>query len=77
MSTQPRESVMGSTEGKFDDVKGRVKQAAGDLADDQELKNEGTADRAGGAVKEKIGDLKDKAEDAVDSIRDKATGSRD
>jgi uncharacterized protein YjbJ (UPF0337 family) len=68
---------MGSAEGKFDDVKGRVKQAAGDLADDRDLKNEGTADRASGAAKDKVGDLKDKAEDAVDAAKDKVTGSKD
>jgi uncharacterized protein YjbJ (UPF0337 family) len=68
---------MGSTEGKFDDAKGRVKQAAGDLADDRSLKNEGTADRASGSLKDKVGDAKDKVEDAIDAVKDKVTGDRD
>ena len=54
-----------------DDLKGRAKEAAGSLTDDQDLKNEGKADRAAGSMKEKIGDAKDKAEDAVDAVKDK------
>lgn len=59
---------------KTDQAKGRVKQAAGDITDDKDLKREGEADEKGGKLKEKLGDLKDKAEDAVDSVKDKLTG---
>ena len=59
------------SDGTTDDVKGRVKEAAGDLTDNKDLKNEGKADRASGKVKDAIDDVKDKAEDAVDSIKDK------
>jgi uncharacterized protein YjbJ (UPF0337 family) len=52
-------------DGNADDLKGRVKEAAGDLTDDQELKNEGKVDRASGAVKDKVGDAADKIKDAV------------
>ena len=48
-----------------DDAKGRVKEAAGDLTDDQSLKNEGKVDRATGKVKDKVGDAGDKAKDVV------------
>lgn len=54
-----------------DDLKGRAKEAAGDLTNDQDLKNEGKADRAAGAVKDKLGDAKEKVEDAVDAVKDK------
>ena len=54
-----------------DDAKGRIKEAAGSLTDDQDLKNEGKADRASGAVKGKLDDAKDKVEDAVDAVKDK------
>jgi len=54
-----------------DDLKGRAKEAAGDLTDDQDLKNEGKADRAAGAVKEKAEEVKDKVGDAVDAVKDK------
>ena len=36
-----------------DDAKGKVKEAAGDLTDDESLKNEGKVDQATGKVKER------------------------
>ncbi len=52
-------------DGTADDLKGRTKEAAGDLTDDQSLKNEGKVDRATGSVKDKVGDAGDKIKDAV------------
>ena len=52
-------------DGTTDDLKGRTKEAAGDLTDDQSLKNEGKVDRATGSVKDKVGDAGDKIKDAV------------
>jgi uncharacterized protein YjbJ (UPF0337 family) len=57
-------------DGAFDDAKGRVKEAAGDLTDDQSLKNEGKVDQATGKVKDKLGDAADAAKDAVNPDRD-------
>ena len=54
-----------------DDLKGRAKEAVGDLTDDQRLKNEGKADRASGKAKEFVDDLKDKADDAIDAVKEK------
>jgi uncharacterized protein YjbJ (UPF0337 family) len=48
----------------MDEAKGRVKEAAGDLTGDQDLKNEGKVDKAAGSVKEKVGDVADKVKDA-------------
>jgi uncharacterized protein YjbJ (UPF0337 family) len=48
--------------GKADEAKGRVKEAIGDLTDDDELEREGKIDRASG-----------KAKDAVDKVKDKLT----
>jgi len=59
--------------GETDQAKGRMKQAAGDLTDDADLKREGEQDETAGKVKDAIGDAKDKANDAVDSIKDKLT----
>ena len=59
------------SDGTTDDIKGRVKEAAGDLTDDKDLKREGQADRAAGKVKDAIDDVKDKAEDFVDKTKDK------
>ncbi len=55
----------------IDQAKGRVKQAAGDLTDDKDLKREGQADEAGGKAKGAANDAKDKAGDAVDAVKDK------
>ena len=53
------------SDGTFDDAKGRVKEATGDLTDDQSLKNEGKVDKATGAVKDKVGDAADTVKDTV------------
>jgi uncharacterized protein YjbJ (UPF0337 family) len=55
-----------------DEMKGRAKEAAGDLTDDDRLKREGKADRAGGKVKSIVDDAKDKVDDAVAALKDKA-----
>ena len=54
-----------------DDLKGRTKEAVGDLTDDDRLKREGKADRASGKAKEMVDDVKDKADDAIDSMKEK------
>ena len=54
-----------------EDVKGRVKEAAGDLTDRDDLKREGKADQVSAKVKEKVDDVKEKVEDAVDTVKDK------
>jgi len=48
----------------MDETKGRVKEAAGDLTGDKDLKNEGKVDKAAGSVKETVGDVADKVKDA-------------
>jgi uncharacterized protein YjbJ (UPF0337 family) len=47
-----------------DDVKGRVKEAAGDLTDDDRLKNEGKVDQGKGKVKEAV----DRVGDAIKDV---------
>jgi uncharacterized protein YjbJ (UPF0337 family) len=56
---------------KFDEMKGRAKEAAGDLTDDDELKREGKMDRAGAAVKRGADDAKDAVDDAVDAVKER------
>ena len=53
------------SDGTMDDAKGRLKQAAGDLTDDESLKNEGRVDRATGSIKDAIGNAADKVKDVV------------
>ena len=61
------EPLMGD---KADQVKGHVKEAAGDLTDDKDLQREDKMDQAGATVKEK-------ANDAVDAVKDKANDLMD
>ncbi len=51
------------TRGKSDELKGRVKEAAGALTGDKKLKQEGKVDQA-------VGKIKQTAEKAVDKIKD-------
>ncbi len=56
-------------EGKFDEAKGKAKQAAGDLTGNSDLRREGKADETAGKVKQKVEDAKDWVEDKIDSAR--------
>jgi uncharacterized protein YjbJ (UPF0337 family) len=51
--------------GKAEEIKGRVKEAVGDLTDDQDLKDSGKADKAAGKVKQAAERIIDKARDSV------------
>jgi uncharacterized protein YjbJ (UPF0337 family) len=53
------------SDGTVDEAKGRVKEAAGDLTGNQELKDEGKVDRASGKVKDAVGGVADKAKDLL------------
>jgi uncharacterized protein YjbJ (UPF0337 family) len=53
---------------KADQAKGRVKQAAGDLTNDDDMKREGKVEEKAGEVKEKVGDAVDKVKDKVDDV---------
>jgi uncharacterized protein YjbJ (UPF0337 family) len=51
--------------GKTDELKGRVKEAAGALTGDEKLKREGQLDQAVGKVKQKADKVIDKVKEAV------------
>jgi uncharacterized protein YjbJ (UPF0337 family) len=59
-------------EGKTDQAKGRIKEAAGSLADDKRLEAEGSRDRAKGRLKDARGDAKDAAQDVGDKVKEAA-----
>ena len=50
----------------IDEAKGRAKEAAGSLTDDDELKREGRTDKAKSSVKDTVDRAAEKAKDAVD-----------
>jgi len=56
-------------DGSIDKAKGRLKEAAGALADDDSLRREGKVDQAAGSIKEKAGK-------AIDAVKDTLTGKK-
>jgi uncharacterized protein YjbJ (UPF0337 family) len=54
---------------KGEEIKGRVKEAAGNLTDDKGLEREGKIDQGSARTKEKVGDAADKLKDAVNPRR--------
>jgi uncharacterized protein YjbJ (UPF0337 family) len=52
-------------DGSADKLKGKVKRAAGELTDDDSLKDEGSVDKAAGSAKDKIGDAADRVKEAL------------
>lgn len=55
--------------GKADEVKGRVKEAAGAITDNDQLRREGKVDQAAGKVKQA-------AEKAVDAVKNAVQGNK-
>jgi uncharacterized protein YjbJ (UPF0337 family) len=54
-----------------DKAKGHVKEAVGDMTDNERLEREGKLDQASGEVKGRAEDAKDKIEEGVDAVRDR------
>ena len=52
-----------------DDMKGRMKEAAGDLTDDDDLKREGKTDRVGADIKDKADKVVEKGKDIINKDR--------
>jgi len=55
-------------EGKAEALKGKVKQAAGDLTNNADLHDEGVADEAAGKTQETFGKAKRKVGEAIEDI---------
>jgi uncharacterized protein YjbJ (UPF0337 family) len=50
---------------KVEDAKGRIKEAAGAITGDEDLKREGKLDQGSASVKKAIDDVADKIKEAV------------
>jgi uncharacterized protein YjbJ (UPF0337 family) len=57
------------TDKHVDEAKGRVKEAAGSLTDDDKLRRDGKADQAKSSLKNAVDDVADTAKDIVDGDR--------
>jgi uncharacterized protein YjbJ (UPF0337 family) len=58
-------------EGKADRAKGKAKETAGQLTDDERLREEGQADQAEGAIEEGFGKGRRKVGEAVKDVGNK------
>jgi len=55
-------------EGRAENVKGRIKEAAGTLTGNPDLESEGASERAGGSVQEGLGRARRKVGEAIEEI---------
>ena len=60
--------------GKGEQLKGKLKQAAGDLTGNERLHDEGVADEAAGDVQEGFGRGRRKVGEAIEELGDKLKG---
>ncbi len=70
MDDLKRKSLEQQVKGTAKDLQGRVKEAAGDLANRPDWEADGEADRAEGAVRKGAGKIGEKVSDAIDSLKD-------
>ena len=54
-----KSSIRDKAEGTFHEVKGKLKEIAGELSDNPKLEAEGTGEKIAGKVQEKIGQVKE------------------
>jgi uncharacterized protein YjbJ (UPF0337 family) len=57
-------------EGAWDKAKGKAKEAAGDLTDDEDLEREGKKDQVKGGAKEAAGHVKEAGRDMKEAVED-------
>jgi len=62
--------------GKTDELKGRTKEAYGDLTDDEKMKQEGQRDKTAGKMKDKLEHAEDWAEDKIDDAKEQLERDR-
>ena len=55
-------------EGKKENIKGRIKEAAGTITGNRDLESEGAEERARGEAQEKLGNARRKVGEAVEDL---------
>lgn len=68
--TDAEEAAANQTGGVLNQVKGRVKQAVGDLTGDHSMHASGTKDRIKGNLQEAYGNVKEKEAELESNLRD-------
>ncbi|MBB5175630.1 CsbD family protein [Nosocomiicoccus ampullae] len=59
---------MAKGEGKLDQIKGNVKEAAGKAVDDKKAEHEGKADQLAGKAKDAVDSASKKTKDQIDNL---------
>ena len=54
---------------RIDDLKGRAKEAAGDLTGNEDLQRKGETDQAKASLKDKVGKVADTVKDKIDDLK--------
>ena len=54
-----KSSTKDKAEGRYHEVKGKIKEMAGELTDNPKLEAEGTSEKMAGKVQKKIGEVKE------------------
>lgn len=68
--TDAEEAAASQVGGKLNQIKGRVKQAVGDLAGDHSMHASGTKDKIKGKLQEAYGEVKEKEAQLERDLRD-------
>lgn len=74
MNELEKKGIREQAGGKGQQVKGRIKEAAGNLTGREDWEAEGEADQAEGQVRDKVGEAGRKVGHAADRLEDKLTG---
>ncbi|HZB71120.1 MAG TPA: CsbD family protein [Acidimicrobiales bacterium] len=54
---------------RVQDLKGRAKEAAGDLTGNEDLERKGQSDQAKASLKDKVGKVADTVKDKIDDLK--------
>lgn len=54
---------------RVQDLKGRAKEAAGDLTGNEDLERKGQSDQAKASLKDKVGKVADTVKDKIDDVK--------
>ena len=68
--TDAEEAAANQASGMLNQVKGKVKQAVGDLTDDHSMHASGTKDKLKGKLQEAYGDVKEKEAELKDDLKE-------
>jgi len=63
--------MAGDAKNKAEDLKGRAKEAAGDVTGNEDLEREGRNDRRSASIRDKVDTARDKVDDAIDKAEEK------